>query len=263
MSDGDNSLMNTVTGFGRKAMSELGETVRFFAGVAAVWFVLVTFGFAAFHIPSESMQPALQVGDRVLVSKWAYGYSRHSLPLGMGYLLPESWSGRILGSVPERGDVVVIRDPGQGINLIKRVVGLPGDTIEVRAGRLYINGALIGRERLVREGYDPLRYRDHDGNVVNVSEYIETLPNDRTHIIFERGDDQRYDNMGPFRVPADHVFLMGDNRDRSEDSRAPYGVGYVHTDQLVGRAETVLFTFARCRNEDGLFCPPWRVWRGL
>ena len=97
MSDDNNSAVSKMTGLGRRAVAELGETVRFLVGVAAVWFVLVTFAFAAFHIPSESMQPSLQVGDRVLVSKWAYGYSRHSLPLGMGYLLPESWSGRILG----------------------------------------------------------------------------------------------------------------------------------------------------------------------
>ena len=258
MSDDNNSAVSKMTGLGRRAVAELGETVRFLAGVAAVWFVLVTFAFAAFHMPSESMQPSLQVGDRVLVSKWAYGYSRHSLPLGMGYLLPESWSGRILGRLPERGDVVVIRDPEQGINLIKRVVGLPGDTVEVRAGQLYLNGDAVPRDPL-----DVVRYRDHGGEVVQVAQYDETLPGGPVHVIYERGDDYGLDNAGPFRVPADHVFLMGDNRDRSQDSRARYGIGYVHTDQLVGRAETVLFTFASCRREEGLICPPWRVWRGL
>lgn len=258
MSDSENPLIERVTGLGRKAVSELGETVRFFAGVAAVWFLLVTFAFAAFHIPSVSMQPVLQVGDRVLVSKWAYGYSRHSLPLGIGYLLPDSWSGRVFGSLPDRGDVVVIRDPQQGINLIKRVIGLPGDTVELRAGRLYINGEVVERTPL-----NVLRYRDPQGDIVQVAEYDEALPGGPVHTIYEHGDDYGLDNAGPFRVPEDHLFLMGDNRDRSQDSRARYGIGYVHTDQLVGRAETVLFTFARCRNEEGLYCPPWRVWRGL
>ncbi|CAN0258671.1 unnamed protein product, partial [Chrysoparadoxa australica] len=132
--------------FGGKAVAEVGETIRFLGGVVAVWFVLVTFVFAAFHIPSESMQPAIQVGDRVLVSKFAYGYSRHSLPLGLGYVLPGNWSGRLLGSTPKRGDVVVVRDPAQGINLIKRVIGLPGDRMEMRAGRLYINDELVPRD---------------------------------------------------------------------------------------------------------------------
>ena len=206
------------------------------------------------------MQPVLQVGDRVLVSKFAYGYSRHSLPLGLGYLAPESWSGRIFGSVPDRGDVVVVRDPGQEpkVNLIKRVIGLPGDVIEVRDGRLYINNEIIERQPV-----DVIRYRDRRGEVQQVAEYNEILPNGINHVIYERGDNYTLDNAGPFRVPENHIFLMGDNRDQSQDSRASYGVGYVHMDEVVGKAETVLFTVASCREEEGLYCPPWRVWRGL
>ncbi|PWE17590.1 signal peptidase I [Marinicauda salina] len=251
-------MNETVTRLARRAADELGETVRFFAGVAAVWFVLVTFVFAAFHIPSESMQPVLQVGDRVLVSKWAYGYSRHSLPLGLGYLLPDSWSGRILGSTPRRGDVIVVRDPDQGINLIKRVVGLPGDRIEVRAGRLYINDGAVPREPV-----DTVRYRDRSGQIVQAVVYEETLPNGVEHAIYERSDSMPLDDVGPFTVPQNHLFLMGDNRDASADSRVATGLGYVHMDEVVGRAETVLFTFASCRREPGLHCPPWRVWRPL
>lgn len=238
--------------------SEILEVARFFGGVAAVWVGLVTFGFAAFHIPSESMQPVLQVGDRVLVSKFAYGYSRHSLPLGLGYVVPDSWSGRILGSTPDRGDVIVVRDPDQGLNLIKRVIGLPGDVIEVSEGRLYINN-----EEVPREPVDVKRYRDRRGEVIQVAEYVENLPNDFNHVIYERGDNYTLDNAGPFRVPDNHLFLMGDNRDQSQDSRASYGVGYVHMDEVVGQAVTVLFTVASCRDEEGLYCPPWRVWRGL
>jgi signal peptidase I len=249
------SLLSLVGG---RAVSELIETFRFLGGVIAVWFVMVTFFFAAFHIPSESMQPALQVGDRVLVSKFAYGYSRHSLPLGIGYLLPESWSGRIFGSTPERGHVIVVRDPGQGVNLIKRVIGLPGDRVEVRAGRLYINGDMIPRQ------WDADRiYRDNDGREVNASEFTETLPGGETHTIYERTDSSGWDNAGPYIVPANNLFLMGDNRDASRDSRDATAVGYVHTDEVVGRAWTVFFTFASCRKEEDMYCPGWRVWKGI
>lgn len=241
-----------------KAADEFGETTRFLGGVIAVWFVLVTFVFAAFHIPSESMQPSLQVGDRVLVSKFSYGYSRHSLPLGIGYALPDSWSGRIFGSLPDRGDVVVIRDPDQNINLIKRVIGLPGDRIEMRGGRLYING-----DRIPRDPQGTVRYRDRSGVLVEAAVYVETLPGGMEHTIYERSDTAPLDDVGPFVVPPNNLFLMGDNRDASADSRVALGLGYVHRDEVVGQAWTVLFTFASCREEEGLFCPPWRVWRPL
>jgi len=251
-------MIDIVRRFGGMAVAGLGETIRFLGGVAAIWFVLATFVVAAFHIPSESMQPAIQVGDRVLVSKFAYGYSRHSLPLGLGYFLPESWNGRILGSNPGRDDVVVVRDPVQGINLIKRVIGLPGDRIEVRGGRLYINGDLIARDS---EG--EVRYRDRSGLIVKAALFTETLPGGSSHAIYERSDRAPLDNVGPFNVPENHLFLMGDNRDVSLDSRAARGVGYVHRDLVVGKAWTVLFTFASCRREEGLSCPDWRVWRGI
>ncbi|MFP4519973.1 MAG: signal peptidase I [Oceanicaulis sp.] len=239
-----------------KIGEQVGEIVSFLAGVAGVYLVLVTFLFAAFHIPSVSMQPALEVGDRVMVSKFAYGYSRHSLPLGLGYLLPDSWSGRVLGSLPKRGHVVVIRDPDQNLNLIKRVVGRPGDRIEMRGGRLYING-----DRIPREPLGERTYRDYTGQEVSVAVYEETLPGGAEHVIYERTDQGPFDDVGPFLVPENHLFLMGDNRDASADSRA--GLGYVHKDEVVGRAWTVLFTFANCRKEGDLHCPGWRVWRGL
>lgn len=251
-------MIDQVRTMARKAASEFGETVRFLGGVAGVWLVLVTFGFAAFHIPSVSMEPGLQVGDRVLVSKFNYGYSRHSLPLGLGYALPDSWSGRVLGSTPQRGHVIVVRDPVQNINIIKRVIGLPGDTVELRNGRLILNG-----EMLHREPRGVVRYRDRSGLLVQASVYDEVMPDGSTHEIYERSDTSDFDNVGPFRVPASHLFLMGDNRDASADSRMLGGLGYVHNDHVVGRAFTVLFTFASCRQEEGLHCPPWRVWRGL
>lgn len=255
MTDESGSGLQNLAG---KAAGELAEPLRFLGGVVGVWLFLVTFIFAAFHIPSMSMQPNLEVGDRVLVSKFAYGYSRHSLPLGLGYALPDSWSGRILGSTPPVGDVVVVRDPNQGLNLIKRVIGHPGDRIEMRNGRLYINDA-----RIPREPQGTVRYRNANGVQVEAAVYLETLPNGATHTIYEESDTATYDNVGPFIVPENHLFLMGDNRDQSADSRAAMGVGYVHRDEVVGKAWTVLFTFASCREEEGLHCPPWRVWRPL
>jgi signal peptidase I len=250
-------------------VAEIIEIGRFLGGVLAVWLGLVTFGFAAFHIPSQSMQPSLEVGDRVLVSKWAYGYSRHSLPLGVGYLLPDSWNARLAWHNPQRGDVVVFRDERQrdGIprNLIKRIVGIEGDVIEVREGRLYVNGVVTQRVLV-----DIREYRQHDNDrLVRVSHYTETLPGDREHPIYEQSDVARAngwmpDTFGPTTVPAGTVFAMGDNRDASQDSRArPHGPGFIPLANVIGRAETVLFTFESCEREEGLHCPTGRVWRGL
>jgi signal peptidase I len=248
-------LMKRLAG---RAADEIMETVRFIGGVVAVWLGLVTFGFAAFHIPSESMQPSLEVGDRVLVSKWAYGYS---LPLGIGYVLPDSWNGRIGWSQPRRGDVVVFRDENQTPprNLIKRVTGVAGDVIEVREGRLYINGEVAPRML-----EDIRTYReDRTGQPVTVSHYTEILPGDRDHPIYERTDDYHLDDFGPVTVRPGTVFVMGDNRDASSDSRASGGPGFVPLENVVGRAETVLFTLESCRREQGLYCPRGRVWGGL
>lgn len=258
-------MKSIVERMAKNAAGEVSETIRFIGGVVGVWFVIVTFLFAPFHIPSESMQPSLEVGDRVLVSKWAYGYSRHSLPLGIGYWLPDSWDARILARTPDRGDVVVFRNPEQRRNLIKRVIGLPGDTIMVREGRLYINGDIVEREEVETREYRTQGQGMHDGPMVEVAFYNEILPNGVSHPIYEIGDGLDLDNAGPFQVPEGHVFVMGDNRDRSTDSRIPpfRGPGYIRLDEVVGRAETVMFTFHRCRDSDGLYCPTGRVWRGL
>ena len=244
------------------AAGEIMDTVRCIGGVAAVWLTIITFLFAPFHIPSESMQPTLEVGDRVLVSKWAYGYSRHSLPLGLGYYLPDNLDTRIFPRDPERGDVIVFRTPATRRNLIKRVIGLPGDVIAVQNGRLYINGEMVERELI-----DERTYLEHrGGQPVTVDVYLETLPNGVTHEIYERSDSYPLDNAGPYRVPENHVFAMGDNRDSSTDSRvSPLagGPGYIHLTEVAGRAETVMFTLNRCRREEGLYCPTGRVWRGL
>jgi len=128
----------------------------------------------------------------------------------------------------------------------------------MREGRLYINDELVPRDP---EGV--VRYRDREGAQVEAAVYLETLPGGKVHEIYERSDNALLDNVGPFNVPENHLFLMGDNRDASLDSRASRGIGYVHRDLVVGKAWTVLFTFASCRREEGMTCPGWRVWRPI
>lgn len=251
-------LLRKLPRWARQQVREGVELVRFFGGVAAFWFAWTSVAFATFYIPSESMQPTLEVGDRIIVSKWAYGYSRHSLPLGLERFLPASWNGRIGWAEPERGDVVVLMSPTNGLVLIKRVAGIAGDTVEMRRGRLYING-----EQIEREALEPRTYRDNRGEIVSVEHFSESLGDDAPHSIYERNDRSNLDDFGPVTVPEGNIFLMGDNRDNSIDSRAYGGPGFVPIINVIGRAETVPFTLERCQREPGLYCPTGRVWRGL
>ncbi len=260
------------------------EFARFILGAALVYLVITTVIFRTFYIPSSSMVPTLEVRDRVIVLNFAYGWSRHSLPFGVGDLLPEG-DGRIFGRMPGRGDVVVFRHPNGGEHLIKRVIGLPGDHIRVRDGQLAICEAGSDCDAsdaftpVQRELIDIVRYRDYEGVVRSVYRYEETLPNGRSHAMYERSDDSRFDNTCTFQVPDGAIFVMGDNRDASNDSRSddancleedfrspasrPGTLGFVPVENLVGRAVTVLFTFKSCRRETGLRCPTGRVWRPL
>jgi len=233
------------------------ELVRFILSAAAVFLVITTFVFRVFFIPSGSMEPTLEVGDRVMVLNFAYGWSRRSLQFGMGDHLPGG-SGRFLGRLPERGHVVVFYDPVQRLHLIKRVIGLPGDTIKMIGGRLYINDDLVPRDLR-----DVVTYRTRRGDQVSPNLYEESLPDGPQHWIYELSDDRSLDDTITFTVPDGHVFVMGDNRDDSQDSRKIGGIGYVPVENLVGRAVTVLFTLHRCRPEPALTCPTGRVWRGL
>jgi len=185
-----------------------------------------------YYVPSGSMEPTLQIGDELLATKYPYGYSSASLPLFV--TLPDS--PRVLGALPQRGDVVVFRWPGDRSQIwVKRVVGLPGDRIALRNGRLWINGAPVGLEA---DGIG--QAEADDGSQQPVAKFIETLPKNRRHTIFKHPAIGPLDNVAEVTVPADHLFVMGDNRDNSADSRIAVdwgGVGLLPVGDLVGRVE--------------------------
>jgi signal peptidase I len=188
--------------------------------------------FQPFRIPSESMKPTLLVGDYLFVSKYSYGYSRYSIPLSLPL-----FSGRVLAAPPARGDIAVFRLPAHDSeDYIKRVIGLPGDRIEMRAGVLHINGEPVKRERI--EDYVDLEQEDP----VRVEQWRETLPNGVVYTTLNLVEDGPLDNTRVYQVPGDHYFMMGDNRDDSADSRVLSQVGYIPFENLVGRAEIIFFS---------------------
>ena len=216
-----------------KKQGEFWETVRsvFYAILLSI--VFRTFAYEPFNIPSSSMVPTLLVGDYLFVSKLSYGYSRYSLPFGLP-LIP----GRIFFTPPERGDVAVFKLPRDNdTDYIKRIIGLPGDRIQVKEGRLYINGEMVERKRI-----GEYVIRNKGGDFKSMPLYIETLPNGRSHRIIEISDEMTLDNTDEFLVPEGHYFAMGDNRDNSMDSRVLAGVGFVPEVNLVGRAERLFFS---------------------
>jgi signal peptidase I len=234
----------------KKKSSGLVETVKTIVYAVAIALVVRTVAFEPFNIPSGSMVPTLLVGDYLFVSKYSYGYSRHSLPFSLPL-----FSGRIFASAPERGDVVVFKLPSDNkTDYIKRIVGLPGETIQVRQGRLYINGELVQRRRI-----EDFIYADEYGRLVRMAQFIERLPNGREHRILEMTDQGQLDNTPEFRLGQGQYFTMGDNRDNSSDSRVPAdglnkGVGFVPAENLVGRAEILFFS---TNGEARL----WEFWR--
>lgn len=206
--------------------------------------------FQPFNIPSGSMKPTLLVGDYLFVSKPAYGYSHQEFPWN---LLPGS--GRILASNPARGDVVVFRLPrDRSTDYIKRIIGLPGDEILVRHGIVYINGQAAPQA--------PAGTYDGPEEVPHAKpRYIETLPGGIQHYVIHGPREDRLDNVGPFRVPDGHYFMMGDNRDDSLDGRVPAasgGVGYVPFENLVGRADIVYYSAAVDDPKAAAQSVPWR-----
>jgi len=188
-----------------------------------------------YYVPSGSMEPTLQIGDELLSTKYPYGYGRFSPPIDLG----PSVSGRWLEKLPERGDVVVFQPPRHADETwVKRVVGLPGDHIQMRDGFLRING----QDLPVRRDGSVLM-EDKEGDTRLVARFIETLPNGRQHPILKQHTDGPLDNTPELIVPPGHLFMMGDNRDHSWDSRAPEalgGIGFVPVENLIGRSEIIL-----------------------
>ncbi|MBN8808816.1 MAG: signal peptidase I [Sphingomonas sp.] len=234
------------------------DTLKFLLKLAIVVFIFRSFLFSPFSIPSQSMLPRLYIGDYLFISKWNYGYSKHSLPWSVP-LIP----GRIFPHDPARGDVVVFKNPnGNGDDVIKRVIGLPGDSIQMRNGQLILNGQPVPKVAVAdfvipltpnyrdpRPNDDgcPTQFRDAAQTVCRYKQFRETLPavNGKPAVsynVLDRGDVPQADDTDVYNVPADHVFVMGDNRDDSGDSRFPVpdGMGYVPMENLEGKA---LFTF--------------------
>jgi signal peptidase I len=188
-----------------------------------------------YYIPSGSMEPTLLIGDELLATKFPYGYSAASLPLTL--VLPQTE--RILGSLPQRGDVVIFRWPGDPSQVwVKRVIGLPGERIEIRSGIVWINGTPVGLRP------DGTGTTEVGGGLDRPAmRFIETLPGGREHAIFKLGTDEPFDDVAELVVPPGRLFVLGDNRDNSADSRVPLtagGVGLLPVENLVGRAEALV-----------------------
>ena len=231
----------------------LWDLIKVIVQAVVIAVLLRTLLFQPFNIPSGSLIPTLQIGDYVFASKYSYGYSHYSLP---GFLdwFPQAMPGRIFFSEPKRGDIAVFRPPGdQADDFIKRVIGLPGDKIQLKDARLYINGELVDRQPLA-----PYKTANPFGDSVEVPHYEETLPGGVKHEIIQlNGDKGEYSNTDVYVVPPGHYFMMGDNRDNSSDSRVDPSkggvVGYVPAENLIARAEIVFFSV------DG--APAWEFWR--
>lgn len=210
-----------------------GEVFRSFLFMVILALVFRSVAYEPFHIPSGSMLSTLYEGDYIFVSKLSYGYTRYSFPFS-----PKLFEGRLFETKPKRGDVIVFRPPGMlRTDFIKRIIGLPGDTIQMKHGRLYINGEMVEQ---TRDGEASVP--DENGQWRNVARYIETLPGGVKHIVLDDIREGPADNTPVFHVPEGHYFMMGDNRDHSQDSRFEDPVGYVPFENIVGRAEIIAFS---------------------
>ncbi|WP_295172702.1 signal peptidase I [uncultured Brevundimonas sp.] len=217
------------------AASETGEIFKTIVFALLIAMVLRIFLFQPFTIPSASMEPNLYEGDYIVVSKWSYGFSKHSIPFS-----PPLFDGRIMGSAPKRGDIVVFKLPRDNkTDFIKRVIGLPGDRIQMIANKLYINEKpvqdVVISEQEINDIFGPRP----------VTEVRETLPEGKSFMTQDFGPGNDLDDTPVYEVPAGHYFMMGDNRDNSIDSRVEQssGVGMVPAENLVGKAQIILFSW--------------------
>ena len=268
--------------FGQIVKDEALEWYRLLIVFIPVLFVFSFLGFEQRVIPSESMVPNLQVGDRVLVNKFSYGYSRYSIPWGLDRIVPLP-DGRFLGRSPKRGDVIVFMHPHVRRVMIKRLIGIPGDRVEMRDEVLYLNGEPVETEFIRNLNYIPQKRRFPQ----STREYSEKI-GDKTILVhqWEKGISAS-DTSPVFQVPEGHLLFIGDNRDNSTDGRATNGhcrpvngvisnagcppsrapedasIGFVPMNNVIGKGVTVAWTTKRCREQEGLTCPPKRVWRGL
>ena len=238
----------------KPASSSWFETVKTLVYAGLIALGIRTIAFEPFNIPSGSMIPTLLVGDFVFVSKYSYGYSRFSMPFS-----PPLFSGRIFGSVPHRGDVVVFRyTRDTSIDYIKRVIGLPGDRVQMKGGQLFLNGTEVPRQPL--GDYEAV---DEHGTRELDQEYRESLPPDGPkHLILKRSDAEEYNvgseidanNTPEYVVPQGDLFMMGDNRDNSSDSRFQNDLGFVPLENVVGKAQFIFFSFD---TPDASWFKPW------
>lgn len=241
---------------GSKAQTEgsggIVETFKTIVYAVAIALFVRTFAYEPFNIPSGSMKPTLLVGDYLFVSKFSYGYSKHSLPLSIPL-----FDGRIFGSLPQRGDVAVFKLPSDNrTDYIKRIIGLPGDRIQVKKSVLYVNGEAVGLEPL--GDFIDEEFSDRRMGRQPVPMFEETLPGGRKHPILEMTMRGQLDDTGVFAVPEGHVFAMGDNRDNSQDSRVAT-VGFVPLENLVGRADFLLFSVNGAARWYEIWNWPWAI----
>lgn len=249
MSEDSPPAAKTATAAPEKQPESWWATIRFLIVLFVVTLMVRSFVFAPFMIPSGSMLPNLMIGDYLFVTKWPYGWSRYTMPFGIG-----GFEGRIWGRLPDRGDIVVFRNPGaENYDIVKRVIGLPGDRVAVRDGVVILNGRPVPRERIADFvmpespntdcrviGNDPAArtMSGPNGTECHYPRYRETLPEGRSYEILEQGRTP-LDDFAEVVVPEGHLFMMGDNRDDSADSRVPQtagGVGFLPVDNVLGEA---------------------------